>query len=103
MSKEIHPESGGAYREARLRSGFTQESLARAAKVSRRHIIKIERGWHLPHRKTRDKLAKALGVDPTSLPAAGEDPFVPSEMGGVTLSRFGFNTRLNDWFARRLK
>lgn len=101
MAVARYPESGGAYRTARLGSGLSQEALARAAEVNRRHLIRIENGENRPRPELRDRIASILGVDPTSLPAAGEDPFVRSERGGLALSEIGSPRKFKGWFKRR--
>lgn len=80
-----YPESGGAYRRARelvrLSSGkrMTQERLAEQVGTDRTYISKIESGHHRPGPGLRDRIADALGVDPSSLPASA-DPFVTTSM-----------------------
>lgn len=70
-----YPESGEAYKSARHARGITQEALSVISGVSRREVIRIERGEHRPFPRTRDLIANALGADPASLPAVGEAPF----------------------------
>lgn len=65
------PDFGRAYREARLRNGaYSQERLAEAVGVTRRHLIRIENGEHRPRPHLRDRIAAVLGIDPSQLPAA---------------------------------
>lgn len=45
--------------------------------ISRRQIIRIEKGEHRPFPRQRDLIADALGADPASLPCAGDAPFRP--------------------------
>jgi len=105
MASARYPESGGAYRSARLsvvveERHVSQERLAEAVGTDRRHVIRIENGENRPRADLRDRIASYLGVDPTTLPAAGEDPFVSTEMGSLTLSSGGFRTKFTDWFRR---
>ena len=94
-----YPESGGAYRRARYRvrlsdgKRMTQERLAAAVGIDRTYINKIERGKHRPGPDLRDRIADALRVDPTTLPA-GADPFAPTN---------GSRTSLVESLVRRLK
>lgn len=108
MAPARYPESGGAYRAARLNAVLdgrtvSQERLASAVGTDRRHIIRIENGENRPRPELRDRIAAFLGVDPTTLPAAGEDPFASSEMGALILSPRGSRTKFTDLFKRRLK
>jgi len=54
-------------RELRDRASLSQEELAERADVSRATIADLERGKRTAQPKTRRKLAKALGVQPTEL------------------------------------
>ena len=106
MAKVRYPESGGAYRAARVNAvvdgkRVSQERLAEAAGVDPRHYKRIERGENRPRPELRDRIAAFLGVDPTTLPAAGEDPFVSDETGSLALSPPGFFQRFVEWFRRR--
>jgi len=105
MANARYPESGGAYRTARLDAvvegrHVSQERLAEAVGTDRRHIIRIENGENRPRVDLRDRIASYLGVDPTTLPASGEDPFVSTETGALTLSSGGFRTKFTDLFRR---
>lgn len=101
-----YPESGAAYKAARLNAAtdgrrVSQERLAEAVGVDPRHYKRIERGENRPRADLRDRIATYLGVDPASLPAAGEDPFVSPETGSLTLSSPGFRERFTGLFKRR--
>lgn len=100
MPEARYPESGGAYRKARLEAGISQEALAAAVEVNRRHIIRIENGENRPRADLRDRIARELGVDPSSLPTASEDPFASSEMGSLPLSTPGFSRKFAGLFRR---
>lgn len=106
MAAARYPESGDAYRGARRSAtvdgvSVSQERLASAVGTDRRHIIRIENGENRPRRDLRDRIAEYLGVDPATLPVAGEDPFVSSETGAITPSHFGFKTKFTALFKRR--
>jgi transcriptional regulator with XRE-family HTH domain len=106
MGTVRYPESGGAYRRARREARVngelvTQERLAEAVGIKRRFIIRVENGENRPRPALRDLIANALGVDPRTLPAAGEDPFVPCVVK-TTHSFAGFVTKFSAWFQRRL-
>ncbi len=51
-------------RKWRRRAGLTQVLLARASSVGRVTINHIEQGRQIPHRRTVEKLAHALDVEP---------------------------------------
>lgn len=73
-----YPEVREAYRRARLtaRPRISQERLADAVGITRRHMIRIENGDHRPTPTLRDRIAFALDVDASALPAVERpDPF----------------------------
>lgn len=67
-----YPESREAYRRARgkARPRISQENLALAVGITRRHMIRIENGEHRPLPELRNRIADVLGADPSTLPAA---------------------------------
>lgn len=71
-----YPESRDAYRKARTRANprISQERLALAVGITRRHMIRIENGEHRPSPDLRDRIADVLGVDPETLPTAEAMP-----------------------------
>ena len=58
---------GEQLKALRTRRLLTQEELAEKANVSAATVVNIERNNQEPHFRTIRKLAKALGVDPTTL------------------------------------
>jgi transcriptional regulator with XRE-family HTH domain len=54
-------------KELREGRGFTQEQLAKQAKVSRAYLSRLEMGRHDPPLSRLRNLAKALGVPVTAL------------------------------------
>lgn len=71
-----YPEVRVAYRSARRRARISQENLAEAVGISRRHMIRIENGEHRPSPELRDRIAAALDANPEALPAVEQpDPF----------------------------
>ncbi len=58
---------GHAVRKRRVEAGFSQESLAGAAKVHPTYISLIERGLRDPRLTSIAKLAKALKTSPADL------------------------------------
>lgn len=60
---------------------MTQERLAEAVGTDRTYINKIECGHHRPGPDLRNRIADALRVDPSTLPASA-DPFAPSDTNG---------------------
>lgn len=77
MSTQIrYPEVRTAYRTARHAARISQENLAEAVGISRRHMIRIENGEHRPSPNLRDRIAAALDADPEALPAVEQlSPF----------------------------
>lgn len=55
--------NGEAITKARKRAGISQENLAEQLGISRRHMIRLENGEHLPSRETRDRIVEALSAD----------------------------------------
>lgn len=73
-----YPEVREAYRRARAeaRPRISQERLAEAVGITRRHMIRIENGDHRPLPGLRDRIAEELGIDGSALPAVEQpDPF----------------------------
>jgi transcriptional regulator with XRE-family HTH domain len=58
---------GEVIREARVRKGLKQFELARSAGIAVSTLCDIEKGRIKPSIKTLEKLAFALGTDPSSL------------------------------------
>jgi DNA-binding XRE family transcriptional regulator len=58
---------GRSVKQQRVRAFMTQEQLARAAGISPRQLVRIERNKVEPRFSTIIKLGKALGVDPSEL------------------------------------
>lgn len=54
---------GVRIRAARKQRGWSQEKLAEVAGTSRRHVIKWERGDHIPNQTYRSILTTLLGVN----------------------------------------
>jgi len=67
-----YPDSRIAYRTARKQAEprISQERLALAVGITRRHMIRIENGEHRPAPDLRDRIAVVLGADPSTLPTA---------------------------------
>jgi transcriptional regulator with XRE-family HTH domain len=51
----------------RLERGMTQAELAKRARISRMHVIRIETARQAPTLGVMERLAKALGVPVTAL------------------------------------
>jgi transcriptional regulator with XRE-family HTH domain len=58
---------GRSVKQRRVRAFMTQEQLARAAGISLRQLVRIEKNEVEPRFSTILKLGKALGVDPSEL------------------------------------
>ena len=76
MAITKYPESRDAYRMARRKADprISQERLALAVGITRRHMIRIENGEHRPSPDLRDRIAEVLGADPSTLPAVEAMP-----------------------------
>ena len=68
MSKQTQP--GTVIRTLRNEAGWTQETLAKRARLSRAHLCRIETGENTPRLDTLARIAKALGTDTVNLIAA---------------------------------
>ncbi len=58
---------GRSVKQRRVRAFMTQEQLARAAGISLRQLVRIEKNEVEPRFSTILKLGKALSVDPSEL------------------------------------
>ena len=58
---------GQSVKQQRVRGFMTQEQLAKAAGISPRQLVRIERNEVEPRFSTILKLGKALGVNPSEL------------------------------------
>jgi DNA-binding XRE family transcriptional regulator len=58
---------GRSVKQQRVRAFMTQEQLAKAARISPRQLVRIEKNEVEPRFSTILKLGKALGVDPSKL------------------------------------
>lgn len=58
---------GDAIRSHRTKLGWTQEQLAQRAGLTQSHVCRLEQGTHSPTDLTIQKVANALGVDPSAI------------------------------------
>jgi DNA-binding XRE family transcriptional regulator len=58
---------GRSVKQQRVRAFMTQEQLAKAARISPRQLVRIEKNEVEPRFSTILKLGKALDVDPSEL------------------------------------
>ena len=63
----IFAANGARIRRARKRAGISQERLAAQVGTTRRHMIRLENGEHLPRPVLRDKIAAEVGVEVSSI------------------------------------
>lgn len=73
MSKQgdnIKAQIGAGVRQHRARHDMTQVELARAARLNRTYISRLERGRAMPTADVLVRLAKALGVTVTDIVGA---------------------------------
>ena len=54
-------ENGKVIRRARRRTGLSQENFAVQVGTTRRHMIRLENGEHLPTRALRDRILEQTG------------------------------------------
>ena len=79
-------ENGQAITRARKRKGISQERLAEQIGTTRRHMIRLENGEHLPGTILRDRIVAACDVEQGAIRSADdgndseEDP-----LAGVTV------------------
>jgi transcriptional regulator with XRE-family HTH domain len=64
---------GRKLRSARKRCGISQENLAIKVGITRRHLIRLEFGQHLPSMPLRTAIAEATGVDAGTFRVAADD------------------------------
>ncbi len=64
---------GDACREAREKTGLSQEGLGFESEMDRTYVSGIERGVRNPTLKTIARLARALGIRPSVLLRRAED------------------------------
>jgi transcriptional regulator with XRE-family HTH domain len=56
-----------------LEPKVSQERFADIVKTSRRHMIRLEQGYHLPSRDLRDRIAEAVGTTPEAIQSSDDD------------------------------
>lgn len=66
--------NGKRLRELRLRKGWSQDQLARAATTSQRNIVRWENDQNKPGSNSIGRLAAALEVDEGDFFSNGSDP-----------------------------
>lgn len=66
-------ENGGNIARLRRRSGISQEKLAAQVDTTRRHMIRLENGEHLPSGGLRDRIADAIGADRSEIQSADDE------------------------------
>jgi len=103
MATRVHPFNGNGtmIRRLRKRAGISQERLAAQVGTTRRHMIRLENGEHLPSALLRDRIAEAVGDERGEIRAADEDdeeaamPLNPDEFAllGDLFSRLGATLR----------
>lgn len=71
----VHPfgDNGKSIRRLRLKTGKSQETVAVEIGTTRRHMIRLENGEHLPTAKMRERLAAALGVDGSEIQSCDDE------------------------------
>lgn len=54
--------NGARIQKARKRTGLSQETFAPMIGTTRRHMIRLERGQHLPKSELRDRIVEVTGT-----------------------------------------
>lgn len=65
-SKTPFSEQGKRLKRARERTGVSQENFAPLIGTTRRHLIRLEKGWHKPGRELLLRIAESTGKDADS-------------------------------------
>ena len=71
-------ENGIAIRAARKLVSKSQERLAAEVGTTRRHMIRLENGEHLPSAALRDRIVEATGAESGSIQSSDDDDEDPS-------------------------
>lgn len=97
MATRVHPftGNGAVIRRLRKRTGISQERLAAQVGTTRRHMIRLENGEHLPSTVLRDRIADVIGDAGGEIKAADDD----DEESSMPLNRDEFEL-LGDLMAR---
>ena len=66
-------ENGKAILRARQRAGYSQEKFAAVIGTTRRHMIRLENGEHLPTGALRDRIVEASGAERASIAASDDE------------------------------
>lgn len=78
MNKYPHAANGAKIKAFRRELGQyerSQEKVAAAAGMTRRHLIRLENGESLPGVEIRDRLAELFQCDPVEIEAYDDAPF----------------------------
>lgn len=73
LDDEYRVSLGKTVRELRMQRGLSQAALARSARVHSRQVSQIEHGDRRLDEETLARIAKALGIDSTTLRRAAEE------------------------------
>jgi transcriptional regulator with XRE-family HTH domain len=73
QSRVPFADNGARIRRARKRKGLSQENLALTVGTSRRHMIRLENGQHLPSGPLRDGIAAACDIEPSEIQSADDE------------------------------
>ncbi len=71
-------DNGAAIRRARKNAGKSQERLAADVGTTRRHMIRLENGEHLPSGGLRDRIVEATGESGGTIHASDDEDEEPS-------------------------
>lgn len=81
-----HEANGAAITRARRNKGISQERLSVMVNTTRRHMIRLENGEHLPSGDLRDRIAEACGVERAEIKSADDDAEEESDpIAGATV------------------
>lgn len=73
VSERRWAENGKEIGRLRRRKGISQEKFAYQVGVTRRHMIRLENGEHLPSGELRDRICEALTVDRSEIRSADDE------------------------------
>jgi transcriptional regulator with XRE-family HTH domain len=73
QSRHPFADNGARIRSARKRAHKSQERLAAEVGTTRRHMIRLENGEHLPSGGLRDRIAGATGESAENLQSADDE------------------------------
>lgn len=96
MNPRLKTKIGARIRAARVNAGYSQDRFAEAAGTTRRHLIRIERGDHVPRVDLMQRISELTGEPIERL--SGDDD--EEEAAQVTVTFTGSANVVADLMAR---